>query len=200
MDQVLRFDVDYAIIGEIRRVEVEGAMLACERLLKGFGSTYHTWKPETVPSQFARLLCSLNPGVRFEEEEKRVADNIDLLIVQTQDASRTRKRIKSIMELRYNRSNGEISTHEWMRWDETSDTWSYRADLSERLLKEMQEVDSEWAELTVRQLDRLSAERPIPKGKGVVVYNPADTDPLNRIDISLARMAARGSDLKKLTD
>src|SRR5206468_2025624 len=32
MDQVLRFDVDYAIIGEVRRVEAEGAMLACERL------------------------------------------------------------------------------------------------------------------------------------------------------------------------
>ncbi|MDF2959740.1 MAG: secretion system protein [Paenibacillus sp.] len=190
MDQVLRFDVDYAIIGEVRRVEAEGAMLACERLLKGFGSTYHTWKPETVPSQFARLLCSLNPGVRFKEEEKRVAENIDVLIVQTQDASRTRKRIKSIMELRYNRHNGEISTHEWMRWDERTDTWSYRDDFSERLCKEMQEVHPEWAGQTFRLLSRLAEASPIPEGEGVVVYNPAAADPLNRIDSSLERMAA----------
>ncbi|NOU92624.1 hypothetical protein GC093_05190 [Paenibacillus sp. LMG 31456] len=190
MDQVLRFDVDYAIIGEVRRVEAEGAMLACERLLKGFGSTYHTWKPETVPSQFARLLCSLNPGVRFVEEEKRVAENIDLLIVQTQDASRTRKRIKSIMELRYDRYNGEISTHEWMRWDESNDTWSYCDDISERLIKEMREVHPEWADLTVELLHRLSIASPIPAEEGIVIYNPSAANPLSRIDSSLQRMAA----------
>ncbi|MCR8635839.1 ATPase, T2SS/T4P/T4SS family [Paenibacillus radicis (ex Xue et al. 2023)] len=190
MDQVLRIDVDYAIIGEVRRVEAEGAMLACERLLKGFGSTYHTWKPETLPSQFARLLCSLNPGVRFEEEEKRVAENIDLLIVQTQDSSRTRKRIKSIMELRYDRYNGEISTHEWMRWDETNDTWSYCDDISERLIKEMREVHPEWAELTLALLHRLSEASPIPAAKGIIVYNPAAANPLSRIDSSLQRMVA----------
>ncbi|PZE20691.1 ATPase, T2SS/T4P/T4SS family [Paenibacillus xerothermodurans] len=188
MDQVLRFDVDYAIIGEVRRVEVEGAMLACERLLKGFGSTYHTWKPETVPSQFARLLCSLSAGARFAEEEKRVAENIDLLLVQTQDASRTRKRIKSVMELRYNRHTAEISTHELMRWDQRTDTWTYRSDLSKRLQKEMYDVDPGWAANTLAVLRKLAEERPIPAGDGVVVYNPADTNPLNRISQSLKQM------------
>jgi Flp pilus assembly CpaF family ATPase len=188
MDQVLRFDVDYAIIGEVRRVEAEGAMLACERLLKGFGSTYHTWKPETVPSQFARLLCSINPGVRFKEEEKRVAENIDLLIVQTQNTGRTRKRIKSVMELRHDRHNGEISTYELMRWDELTDTWSYRSGVSDRLLKEMREVDPVWAEQTMQLLQRLEKASPVPEGEGVVVYNPADANPLNRINDSLARI------------
>jgi hypothetical protein len=190
MDQVLRFDVDYAIIGEVRRVEAEGAMLACERLLKGFGSTFHTWKPETVPSQFARLLCSLNPGVRFEEEEKRVAENIDILIVQTQDASRTRKRIKSVMELRYNRYTGEISTHELMRWNERTDKWSYSDDISERLQKEMREVNPEWAELTLWTLNRLAGASPLPKGQGVVVYNPVEANPLHRISDSLQQISA----------
>lgn len=185
MDQVLRFDVDYAIIGEVRRVEAEGAMLACERLLKGFGSTFHTWKPESVPSQFARLLCSLNPGVRFEEEEKRVADNIDILIVQTQDARRARKRIKSVMELRYNRLNGEISTHEIMHWNEKDDTWTYRNDLSDRLRKEMREVQPEWAEITERALHRLADAAPIPEGEGIVVLNPAYANPLHRISRAL---------------
>ncbi|WP_079913403.1 ATPase, T2SS/T4P/T4SS family [Paenibacillus sp. 32352] len=188
MDQVLRFDVDYAIIGEVRRIEAEGAMLACERLMKGFGSTFHTWKPETVPSQFARLLCSLNPGVRFEEEEKRVADNIDILIVQTQDVRRSRKRIKSVMELRYNRLNGEISTHELMHWNEKDDTWSYRNDLSERLRKEMRELQPEWAEITERTLKRLAEASPIPEGEGVVVLNPAYANPLHRISDTLARL------------
>ncbi|ULL18745.1 hypothetical protein DVH26_32505 [Paenibacillus sp. H1-7] len=188
MDQVLRFDVDYAIIGEVRRVEAEGAMLACERLLKGFGSTFHTWKPETVPSQFARLLCGLNPGVRFEEEEKRVAENIDILIVQTQDPGRTRKRIKSVMELRYNRLNGQISTHELMRWNERDDTWSYRMDLSDRLRSEMREVHQEWAEITEKTLNRLAQASPIPDDVGITVYNPADADPLHRISVTLERM------------
>ncbi|MCS7461469.1 ATPase, T2SS/T4P/T4SS family [Paenibacillus doosanensis] len=189
MDQVLRFDVDYAIIGEVRRVEAEGAMLACERLLKGFGSTFHTWKPETVPSQFARLLCSLNPGVRFEEEEKRVAENIDILIVQTQDPGRIRKRIKSVMELRYDRFTREISTHELMRWDERTDTWTYRYDMSDRLRKEMREVSPEWAERTEQALRRLASAAPMSPDEGVVVYNPAEADPLHRISNSLERMS-----------
>lgn len=190
MDQVLRFDVDYAIIGEVRRVEAEGAMLACERLLKGFGSTYHTWKPETVPSQFARLLCSLNPGARFEEEEKRVAENIDILIVQTQDASRTRKRIKSVMELRYNRITKEISTHELMHWEEITDTWTYRDDLSDNLRKEMREVNGEEAERTFHSLRQLAEASPIKVDEGIVIYNPVEANPLHRISVSLDSMAA----------
>lgn len=190
MDQILRFDVDYAIIGEVRRVEAEGAMLACERLLKGFGSTFHTWKPETVPSQFARLLCSLNPGVRFEEEEKRVAENIDILIVQTQDTTRTRKRLKSVMELRYNRYTGEISTHELMHWNERTDTWTYRNDLSEGLRKEMREVHPEWSERTFQALAALAAASPIAENEGIVVYNPVAANPLHRISVSMEQMAA----------
>ncbi|WP_240414973.1 ATPase, T2SS/T4P/T4SS family [Paenibacillus periandrae] len=190
MDQILRFDVDYAIIGEVRRVEAEGAMLACERLLKGFGSTFHTWKPETVPSQFARLLCSLNPGVRFEEEEKRVAENIDILIVQTQDPTRTRKRLKSVMELRYNRYTGEISTHELMHWNERTDTWTYRNDLSEGLRKEMREVHPEWSERTFQTLAALAAASPIPESEGIVVYNPVAVNPLHRISVSMGQVAA----------
>jgi Flp pilus assembly CpaF family ATPase len=190
MDQVLRFDVDYAIIGEVRRVEAEGAMLACERLLKGFGSTYHTWKPETVPSQFARLLCSLNSGARFEEEERRVAENIDILIVQTQDASRTRKRIKSVMELRYNRSTKEISTHELMHWEEATDSWSYCDGLSESLRKEMCEINREEAERTFHTLRSLAKTSPIREGEGIVVYNPVEASPLHRISASLESMAA----------
>lgn len=188
MDQVLRFDVDYAIIGEVRRVEAEGAMLACERLLKGFGSTFHTWKPETIPAQFARLLCNLNAGARFEEEEKRVADNIDIVIVQTQDASRRRKRFKSVMELRYDRQTGEIRTHEIMRYDPDADKWRYRFDLSERLVREMREMDPVWADTVIRTLQELERSSPIPEGEGINVYNPAERNPLFRIQAQLERM------------
>jgi Flp pilus assembly CpaF family ATPase len=178
MDQVLRFDVDYAIIGEVRRVEAEGAMLACERLMKGFGSTYHTWRPETIPSQFARLLCSLNPGARFEEEEKRVADNIDIILVQTQDPERRRKRIQSVLELRYNRSNGEISTHELMRWVPGTDQWQYRFDISSRLQREMRAFEPDWADRVMADLRELEQRAPIPEGEGVVIYNPVSMNPL----------------------
>ncbi|WP_248928320.1 ATPase, T2SS/T4P/T4SS family [Paenibacillus hamazuiensis] len=188
MDQVLRFDVDYAIIGEVRRVEAEGAMLACERLMKGFGSTFHTWKPETIPSQFARMIVSQNPGARFEEEEKRVAENIDIVIEQSQDATRTKKRFKSVREMRYNRLTGEISTHELMRWNADTDTWSYRADLSGGLLREMRDIDRYWADIAVSTLERLEAMSPIPPEEGVIVYNPAEADPQYRIARSLERL------------
>ncbi|TBL80609.1 hypothetical protein EYB31_05105 [Paenibacillus thalictri] len=192
MDQVLRFDVDYAIIGEVRRVEAEGAMLACERLLKGFGSTFHTWKPETVPSQFARMIVSQNPGAQFREEEKRVAENIDIVIVQSQDTTRTKKRFKSVQELRYNRLTGEISTHELMHWHADGDRWSYRADLSGGLLKEMREIDQVWADIAVRTLRRLEEMAPIPQGEGVTVYNPAAANPQFSMALALEKLAEAG--------
>ncbi|MCZ8515145.1 ATPase, T2SS/T4P/T4SS family [Paenibacillus filicis] len=195
MDQVLRFDVDYAIIGEVRRVEAEGAMLACERLLKGFASTYHTWKPEVVPSQWARLLCSLNPGARFEQEERRVADNIDIILVQTQDTSRRNKRVKNIMELRLDRGTGEISTHEIMRWDPATDSWQYRCGLSEELLGEMRELEPAWTETVLQTLGSLERESPIPEAEGIKVYNPVDASPLSRIHGELQRLTAAFSRL-----
>lgn len=188
MDQVLRFDVDYAVIGEIRRVEAEGAMLACERLYKGFASTYHTWKPETIPSQLARLLCNLNTGARFEEEEKRVAENIDIVIVQKQEPGSSRKRIVSIMELQYDRHTGEISTHEIMRWCAAEGRWQYRMAVSSRLLAEMESIEPEWTERVVRALKANEQLAPIPKGEGVTVYNPADKNPLYRVEQQLQRM------------
>lgn len=186
MDQVLRFDVDYTIIGEVRRVEAEGAMLACERLLKGFASTYHTWKPESLPSQWARLLCALNPGARFEREERRVAENIDIIAVQVQDTSRRHKRLKNVLELRLDRMTGEISTHELMRWDAARRLWQFRCDVSEQLIREMRELEPEWTETVLRTLRELERLSPIPQGEGVVVYNPVAADPLHRIDGRLA--------------
>ena len=176
-DQVLRSDAEYAVIGEIRRVEAEGYMLACERLNDGAMATMHTRKPYMIPSILARMLCAKNQTSNVKEERERVAENIDIVILKTMDESKSKRRVESVCEIRLNRTTGEISTHEIMRWNEESDTWMFRMDLSTDLMKKMKRINPEWAHRVFQMLEKLEKESPIPSDEGIVVFNPVTADP-----------------------
>lgn len=188
MEKALRTDADYGIIQEVRMVEAEGAMLMCERLQKGFLSTTHIWRPETLPQQWARVICKVNGGGDPKEEEKRVAEYLDLIIVLEQDETKSKKRIQSIQEIRFNRENGEISTHQIMRRNEDGQ-YEYRLDLSQHLIREMKMIDPYWAQTVIDTLDQLQKKYPIPDHEGVTIFNPAIADPQYRMAMEIQRMA-----------
>jgi hypothetical protein len=77
-----------------------------------------------------------------------------------------------------------------MRWNEEEDTWSYRADISANLLHEMREINKEWADVFMDTLHRLAIKSPIPAGEGVIVYNPAEADPVYRMAKSIEQLTA----------
>jgi Flp pilus assembly CpaF family ATPase len=183
LEKVLRTDADYGIIQEVRLYEAEGAMIMCEKLQKGFLSTTHLWRPETLPEQWGRLICRYNKGADQKAEEKRVAEYLDLIIMVEQDEAKV-KRINSIQEIHYNRLNGEISTHQIMRFNEELDRYEYRFDLSNQLIREMRMINSKWTDIVVRTIQDLADKFPIPEGEGVTVFNPAIADPHYRLALA----------------
>lgn len=183
LEKVLRSDADYGIIQEVRLYEAEGALIMCEKLQKGFLSTTHLWRPETLPEQWARLICRYNKGADQKAEEKRVAEYLDLIIMVEQDEAKV-KRINSIQEIRYNRLNGEISIHQIMRFNEEAGHYEYRMDLSKQLLREMRMINKKWADIVIQTIQSLADTFPIPEGEGVTIFNPAIADPQYRLALA----------------
>ncbi|RCW41653.1 ATPase, T2SS/T4P/T4SS family [Paenibacillus prosopidis] len=184
LEKALRTDADYGVIQEVRIVEAEGAMIMCERLQKGFLTTTHIWRPDTIPEQWARLICRSNGGGDLQAETKRVAEYLDLIILLQMDESKTIKWVESVQELRFNRENGEISTHQIMRRNDKTNEYEYRADLSKQLQREMRHKNKKWFDILIKTLEELERKSPIPEGEGIVVFNPAIADPQYRLAIA----------------
>ncbi|MDF2646848.1 MAG: type secretion system protein [Paenibacillus sp.] len=183
LEKVLRTDADYGIIQEVRLYEAEGAMIMCEKLQKGFMSTTHLWRPETLPEQWGRLICRYNKGADQKAEERRVAEYLDLIILVEQDEDKVKK-LHSIQEIRYNRMNGEISTHQIMRFNEEKGHYEYRFDLSTQLLREMRMINKKWTDIVIQTIQNLAKQFPIPEGEGVTIFNPAIADPQYRLALA----------------
>lgn len=134
---VLRKDLDFGIMGEIRSVEAECAMLLCERGTRGFLGTFHITHPHNIPGSWARLIMDRFPNRSYAAEAMRVTENLDIVIVQEELPDRRKKRIKSVVELRFDPFSLQVATHEIMRYDYIHDSWTYKMDLSDQLICDM---------------------------------------------------------------
>lgn len=185
-DELMRTDLESAIIGEIRRVEVEGYMLATERLPVGSMTTYHLQDVTELPAQWARLLLDLFPTRKFDEEMGRVASKIDFVIELNQSSDK-KIRIKSIQEMRYNAFTHEISTHYIMRYNKVLDQWEYNDQISEEILNRMDLANSEETNEFQQSLKELSQKYPLTI-RPTVYYNPIEKQPLQRVANSLENL------------
>ncbi|MDT3697885.1 MAG: ATPase, T2SS/T4P/T4SS family [Thermincola sp.] len=158
---VLRKDLDFGIMGEIRGIEAECAMLLCERGTKGFLGTFHISRPHNIPGSWARLILDKFPNRNYAAELMRVADNIDIVLVQEELSDRSKKRIKSVVELRFDPLTLQVSTHEIMRYSPADDRWGFRFDLSNSLLERMAAASPKSVKPMIQCLKRLEDENPI---------------------------------------
>ncbi|MCL4439219.1 MAG: Flp pilus assembly complex ATPase component TadA [Firmicutes bacterium] len=165
---VLRKDLDFGIMGEIRSVEAECAMLLSERGTRGFLGTFHITHPHNIPGSWARLIMDKFPNRSYAAEVMRVADNIDIVIVQDELAERTKKRVKSVVELRFDPFSLKVSTHEIMRYSYQDDDWTYKYDFSEQLIADMMAASPVSAENMVNTLKSLERQKPLTGGNNTV--------------------------------
>ena len=166
---VLRKDLDFGIMGEIRSVEAECAMLLCERGTKGFLGTFHIKHPHNIPGSWARLIMDRFPNRDYGAEVARVAENIDIVIVQEELADISKKRVTSVVELRFNPITLQVSTHEIMRYDYECDEWRYKFDLSEQLIRDMKISSPKSTKIMVSTLEGLEKTKPII-GENKIVF------------------------------
>ena len=158
---VLRKDLDFGIMGEIRSIEAECAMLLCERGTRGFLGTFHINYPHNIPGSWARLILDKFPNRNYFAEVMRVAENIDIVIVQNELNEKTKKRITSIVELRFDPFTLQVSTHEILKYDYENDSWTYKFDLSERLVQKMLQISPQSTQNMIDTLKQLGDKKPI---------------------------------------
>lgn len=190
MDDALRTDVDFVIIGELRRVEVEGVMLACERVQKGMMVTYHTWKPNSIAAQWARQILDLFPTRNWEAELTRVADNLDIIIELIQSEDKKHKWVNSIQEMCLNDKTNEIYTNYLMRYDQEKKKWEYNSNVSPKLVSEMRQINQEWTTKMITTLAELEKQSPMTIDP-IDWFNPQSEQPLFRIANAAEEMFKR---------
>lgn len=178
IDLVLRSDADFGLVGEVRRVEVEGFLLFCERLLKGAITSYHTYKIDEIPAQWSRLILDQFPTRDFKTEMGRVAAHIDLVFELRQSEDKSKKWLHSIQEMRYDAYTEEISTQYLVKYN--NGVYEYSDRIGSKLLEEMKQANAEWTDIILKDLQKLAKKSPIT-GESTIYYNPVNKQPLHRL-------------------
>ncbi|MCL1810061.1 MAG: CpaF/VirB11 family protein [Clostridiales bacterium] len=139
---LLRSDADYMIMAEAR----EGAALDTAIKLAAKGSrrmkiTYHTREPLNFPYDAAcEIVGSLGGDVHFMA--RKVAASFDYVFHFVQLKDKSRKKLKSIHELSYDRSRDEILMKPVCEYDFQADKWQWRNVLGEDKRKAAAEEDA----------------------------------------------------------
>jgi len=157
---ILRTDFIYLIVGELRSVEAELCMLGAERGSMGLLFTFHNTFPVNIPGQIARLILDAFSNRKYESELVRAADNINIIITMEQMEDKSKK-VTGVLEVRLDPVSLLISVHEIIRYDDITDTWQYKFDVSEQLLKRLRKNNSKWTETFINELKRLERLSPI---------------------------------------
>lgn len=161
MPRLLRMEHDYIVVGEIRSLETEGYLQACERGERGAVSTYHLTQVENVVSQITRHILDEFPNRNFGNELERVARNIDIIVTMSADRDRRRKRVIGVTEIIWNEENRTHSTQDLVRYSPVTKEYYYSSHISDQLLTLMAEESMEDTKVLVRHLRRKEKQSPM---------------------------------------
>lgn len=150
--RLLRMEHDYIVVGEIRSLETEGYLMACERGERGATSTYHLTDVENVVPQITRHLLDEFPNRNFENELERVARNIDIIITMSAERDRRRKRVVGVTEIIWDADTRKQTTNEIIRYSKVTGEYYYSSAISPKLLHLMAEENLEETRNLVRLL------------------------------------------------
>ena len=154
LPRLLRMEHDYIVIGEIRSLETEGYLQACERGERGAVSTYHLTQVENVAPQITRHILDEFPNRNFDNELERVARNIDIIVTMSADRDRRRKRVIGVTEIIWNEETRTHSTHDLVRYSPVTEKYYYSSKISDQLLTLMAEESMEDTKILVSHLRR----------------------------------------------
>ncbi|WP_078557289.1 ATPase, T2SS/T4P/T4SS family [Bacillus alkalicellulosilyticus] len=159
--RLLRMEHDFIVVGEIRSLETEGYLQACERGERGAVSTYHLTTVEHVAPQITRHILDEFPNRNYENELERVARNIDIIITMSADRDRRKKRVIGVTEVLWDEENKTYGTQDLIRYSPITKTYYYSANLSKTLLHLMAEENLEETKTLVRLLRQREQESPM---------------------------------------
>lgn len=128
---LMRGDGDYLIMAEAR--DPVALKIGVELTSKGTRRvklTYHTSDPVDFPYDAASNIISEFGGDLYTTIVK-VAKSFHYYFEFTSLKDKSKKRLKSIYEVRYNNSTGEITMHQICKYNPLSDGWTFKYDIGE---------------------------------------------------------------------
>lgn len=161
MPRLLRMEHDYIVVGEIRSLETEGYLQACERGERGACSTYHLTSVKNIVPQITRHILDEFPNRNFENELKRVASNIDIIVTMSADRDRRRKRCIGVTEVVWDEDNSTHYTQDLVRYSSVTDQYYYSSNISKGLLTLMADESLEDTKILLRHLQRKEKVSPM---------------------------------------
>ncbi|MGS2778429.1 ATPase, T2SS/T4P/T4SS family [Robertmurraya sp. GLU-23] len=159
--RLLRMEHDYIVVGEIRSLETEGYLQACERGERGAVSTYHLTTVENVVPQITRHILDEFPNRNFDNELQRVASNIDIIVTMSADRDRRRKRVIGVTEIIWNNETRKHSTQDLIRYSPLTDKYYYSSKISRDLLKLMADESLEDTKILLNHLKWKEKDSPM---------------------------------------
>jgi pilus assembly protein CpaF len=159
-DLVLRSDYEYIVVGELRSLEAEIFLKACERGLPGALTTYHTPDPENIPSQLADVILDEHPNKSHKAQFERAAKNIHFAIVMEEMKDRS-KRLVNLSVFDWNPYTKEFKTHDLIVWDRKEGIWRYSNYIPNRVLRILEKYAPTETINMQRLLDKLAMQHPV---------------------------------------
>lgn len=159
--RLLRMEHDYIIIGEIRSMELEAAMIACERGERGMMSTYHLTDVEHIVPQLARHSLDEFPNRIPAMEEARIAHNLDLIITMGTDRDRKVKRVTGVTEVIWDFETRTYKTVPLIRYNKKEKKYYYSSNISKRLINLMGYENEEATEKLLALLKEREQKAPM---------------------------------------
>ncbi|MDD9309782.1 ATPase, T2SS/T4P/T4SS family [Cytobacillus firmus] len=150
--RLLRMEHDYIVVGEIRSLETEGYLQACERGERGAVSTYHLTDVNNVVSQITRHILDEFPNRNFDNELARVAKNIDVIVTMSADRDRKKKRVIGVTEILWDEEQRVHTTHDLIRYSPVTKKYYYSSKVSKTLLYLMAEESIDDTKILISHL------------------------------------------------
>ena len=174
--QLMRSDGDYIICGEAR----DGNMLnllvdIANRGTRHCKSTIHLTDVADLPYDIANMIVNAKGG-SLEHAIIKVAKTFHYVLEFIQLSDHSKKRLKGIYEIRYERRTHEISIHQICKYDFKSDSWTFAYDIG--IDKEDIAIEENFkAFLSFKnELKKLSTEFPMEKYKATVPFYSRGAD------------------------
>lgn len=161
MPRLLRMEHDYIVVGEIRSLETEGYLQACERGERGAYSTYHLTSVENIVPQITRHILDEFPNRNFENELERVARNIDIIVTMSTERDRRKKRVIGVTEIYWDEENRKHSTHDLVRYSPITQQYYYSSNISKHLVTLMANENIEDTKVLIQHLQKKEKVSPM---------------------------------------
>ncbi len=161
---LLRSDSDYVIMAEAREgVALDTAIKIASKGTRRMKITFHSRNPMDFPYDVAEEITK-SMGGDIEHVARRVASSFDYIFHFIQLADKSKKRLRGIYEISYNRNSNKIEIQRICKYDYKGDSWLWKHHIG----RDKYEAGIEENAEEFRQFSRILKNLELSSGQGII--------------------------------